>query len=172
MNKIIIGNFIALFAASLSIIIGFIKNKKDILSIQTLQYLVYTISNIILGGFTGAITDLISIVRNILSYKEKLTKRIITLIIIISIILTLMFNNLGLIGLFPLFGNIIYILFINTTDEFKFKILILITMLFWLVYDITIKSYTSAVFDLVSIMACLISAFHMYTTNKKEKQQN
>ena len=171
MNTIILGNIVALIAASLGLIIGILKSKKKILYTQTIQYITYTIENIILGGISGAITNLISIFRNILCYKEKLTTTAIILIILISIVLTLLFNNLGFIGLLPLFNNIIYTVFINIKDEFKFKILILIQVILWLLYDLTIRAYTSAIFEIFTITSCIITAFQIYMNRKKEKQQ-
>ena len=172
MNTIILGNIIALVAASISIIIGIIKSKKKILYIQTIQYITYAIADFILGGITGAISNLISIFRNVLCYKEKLNKVMVILIILLSTVLTLMFNNLGFIGLLPLFNNIIYTLFINIKDEFKFKILILIQMILWLIYDLTIKAYTSAIFEVITIISCIITAYQIYINKKNEKQQN
>lgn len=170
MNSFIVGNIVALIAASLSIILGIIKNREKIIYIQTIQFLIFIISNLILGGFTGAIANIIGVTRNILSYKEKLTKAIILLIIIISIILTLMFNNLGFIGLFPLVNTIIYTLFINEKNPFKFKILLLISFILWFIYDINIKSYASAIFDLVSFITAIFSAYQIYINKKKETQ--
>lgn len=172
MNTIILGNIIAFIAASTNIIIGVIKSKKKILYIQTIQYITYAIADFILGGITGAITNLISIFRNVLCYREKLNNFIVLLIILISIILTLMFNNLEFIGLLPLFNNIIYTLFINIKDEFKFKILILVQMILWLIYDLTIKSYTSAIFEVITIISCIITGYQIYMNRKREKQQN
>lgn len=173
MNLIIIGNIIALIAASISIIIGIIKNRKKIIYIQTIQFFTYTISNLVLGGISGAIADLIGMVRNILSYKEKLTKFAITLILVISTILTLMFNNLGFIGLLPLFSTIIYTVFINEKNPLKFKLLFLITAILWFFYDFAIKAYTSATFDFFTIITSSVTAYQIYKDNKKQnKQQN
>ena len=172
MNIIIIGNIVALIASSISLFIGIIKNRKKIIYIQTIQSFTYSISNIILGGFSGAIANFVSAIRNILSYKEKLTKPLIILIILISTILTLIFNNLGFVGLLPLFYTIIYTIFINTRDIFRFKILIISTSFFWLIYDITIKAYISAFFDLYVIITSSITAYQIYKSNKIKKQQN
>jgi hypothetical protein len=172
MNTLILGNIIALIAASLSVVIGIIKSKKKVLFTQTIQYITYATADFILGGITGAITNLIGIFRNVLCYKEKLSKIIIAIIILISIILTLIFNNLGFIGLLPLFNNIVYTIFINVKDEFKFKILILTQMILWLIYDLTIKAYTSAIFEVITIISCIITGYQIYINRKKEKQQN
>lgn len=172
MNTLILGNIIALIAASLSVVIGIIKSKKKVLFTQTIQYITYATADFLLGGITGAITNLIGIFRNVLCYKEKLNKIMIILIILISTILTLIFNNLGFIGLLPLFNNIVYTLFINVKDELKFKILILTQMILWLIYDLTINSYTSAIFEVITIISCVITGYQLYITRKKKKQQN
>ena len=172
MNTIIIGNIVAFIAASISLIIGIIKSKKKVLYVQTIQYSIYSIANFILGGFSGAIANGISIIRNILCYKEKLTRPIILLIIIVSTILTLSFNNLGFIGILPLFNTIVYTIFINIKDEFKFKILILTQMILWFIYDLTIRSYTSAAFDFITAIASAITAYQIYKNSKIKQQRN
>ncbi len=172
MNTLIIGNIVALLGASFSLIIGFIKNRKKLIFIQSIQFFIYSIANVILGGISAVIANVVGLIRNILCYKEKLTRVAILLIIIISIVLTLAFNNLGFIGLLPLFNTIIYTYFINEKNPLKFKILFLITVILWFIYDLTIKSYTSSAFDLFAIVTSSISAYQIYKNNKKEKQQN
>ena len=172
MNTLIIGNIIALIAASIQFVIGIIKDRKKIILLQTIQFFTFSISTFILGGFTGAIANLINAIRNILSYKEKLTKNIIILIILVSTILTLAFNNLGFIGLLPLINTIIYTVFINQKNPFKFKILFLITIILWFIYDFTIKAYTSAFFDIFTIIVTCITAYQIYKTNKEKQTTN
>jgi len=63
-------------------------------------------------------------------------------------------------------------MFINEKNPLKFKTLYLITVILWLIYDFTIKSYTSVVFDIISITSSLIVIYQLHKKNKKEKQQN
>ena len=117
----------------------------------------FVLSNIVLGGITGAIINALSCIRNILCYKNKLDLKAKIILILLSTILSLIFNNLGLIGLLPVISTVVYILLMNTKDVVKFKWLSIFTMLMWLVYDLFIKSYTSAIFDFMNIMANIIS---------------
>ena len=173
MTRLVIGNIVALVAASFSIFIGITKNRKKLIYLQSIQFFIYTIVNVILGGISGAIANIIGMVRNILCYKEKLTKLSILLIIIMSTILTLAFNNLGFIGLLPLFNTIIYTYFINEKNPLKFKLLFLVTVILWFIYDLAIKSYTSVAFDIFTIITSTIAAYQIYKNSKKqEKQQN
>ena len=83
--------------------------------------------------------------------KEKI------IIIILAVGLSFIFNNLGWIGLLPLVATVVYIIFMNTKDVVRFKILIIFSMIMWLIYDLYIKSYTSGVFDFMSVIANLIA---------------
>ena len=107
--QIIIGNIIALIASIIMVYSGYLKQKKKILYAQTIQIGLSVLSNIVLGGITGAIINAISCVRNILCYKEKLNNKSKIILITLATILSLCFNNLGTIGLLPLISTITYI---------------------------------------------------------------
>lgn len=128
----------------------------------------FVLSNIVLGGITGAIINALSCIRNILCYKNKLDLKAKIILILLSTILSLIFNNLGLIGLLPVISTVVYILLMNTKDVVKFKWLSIFTMLMWLVYDLFIKSYTSAIFDFMNIMANIISIIQISLRNNKK----
>ena len=170
MNTILIANAIALIASLLMVYTGYIKKKEKILFFQTIQIGLSVISNLILGGITGAIINALGLIRNILCYKEKLNKIAQIILIILSILLGVYFNNLALIGLLPIISNVVYIEFMNIKDVTKFKYLIIFTMTMWLIYDIYIMSYTSAVFDLGNIIANIISIIQIKKTTKKGEE--
>lgn len=155
--QIIIGNVVALIASIIMVYSGYIKQKKKILYAQTIQIGLSVLSNIILGGITGAIINAISCVRNILCYKEKLNNIAKFILIILAIVLSICFNNLGIIGFLPLISTIAYILLMNTKNVIRFKLLIIFTMILWCFYDLYIKSYTSACFDFMCIVTNIIS---------------
>lgn len=157
MVNIIIGNIIALIASILMVYSGMLKQKKKILYFQTVQIGMSVISNIVLGGITGAIINGLSMVRNILCYKDKLGIKEKMVITILAVILTFKFNNLGYIGLLPLISTVTYIWLMNIKSVKNFKLLIVFTMFMWFIYDIVIKSYTSAVFDFMNIIANIVT---------------
>ena len=161
---LLIGNIIALIASIFMVYSGLIQNKKRILIIQTIQILCSVVSNIVLGGITGAIINAISMIRNIICYKDKLRTKEKIIITILSITLSLLFNNLGIIGLLPVISTVTYVWLMNEKDVIKFKFLIIFTMLLWGIYDLIIKSYTSCIFDFMTILTNIIS---IYKINKK-----
>lgn len=164
MVNLIIGNIIALIASLIMVYSGILKKKKKILYFQTIQIGLSVISNLVLGGISGAIINAISLIRNILCYKNKLKLKEKIIITFLTTILILKFNNLGFIGLLPLISTITYIWLMNIKNVKKFKLLIAFTMFMWFIYDLAIKSYTSAIFDAMTMITNLISIFQI---NKK-----
>lgn len=167
MNCFIIGNIIALIASLIMVYSGMLKNKKQILYFQSIQIGLSVISNFVLGGISGAIINGISLIRNILCYKDKLKIKEKIIITLISIILILKFNNIGFLGFLPLISTITYIWLMNIKDVKKFKLLIAFTILLWFIYDLSIKSFTSAIFDFITIIANIISFFEIKNDIKR-----
>ena len=168
MIQMVIGNIIALIASLLMVYSGIIKQKKKILYVQTVQIGLSVASNIVLGGIVGAIINALSCVRNILCYKDKLGLKEKIIITLLATILSIVFNNLGIIGILPLISTIVYLWLMNLQDVIKFKILIIFTMVLWLIYDICIKSYSSAVFDFLNVIANVISICQLKIKRKKD----
>ena len=168
MTHIIVGNVIALVASILMVIAGLQKVKKKILFVQIIQIALSIVSNLVLGGYTGAIINAISCIRDILCYKDKMGTKEKIIIIILAVGLSITFNNLGLIGLLPVVATVVYITFMNTKNVVKFKVLIIFSMIMWLLYDLKIKSYTSSVFDFASVIANLIAIYQIKKESKKQ----
>lgn len=154
---IIIGNAIALIACILMVYSGTLKKTKDVIYIQSMQIGLLTLSNIVLGGISGAIVNSLNLIRNIICYKEKLTTLIKLIIITIMTLLCILFNTQGIIGYLPLLCSVIYTWFIDIKDVKKFKYLNIFVLSCWLIYDAYILSYTSALFDFGTIITNIIA---------------
>ena len=161
MDNLIIGNIIALIGSLIMVYSGIIKNKKKIIYAQTIQIMLFSVSNFILGGITGALVNLVCCVRNILCYKNKLGNKEKTILLLVVAVLSIYFNTQGIIGYIPLISTIVYTLFMNTKDVLKFKYLVIFSMFTWFIYDIFIKSYTSAIFDFFSVISNAIAIYEI-----------
>ena len=169
MIQVIIGNIIALIGSLLMVYSGLIKKKKKIIYVQTVQMIMFVISNIILGGITGIITNIFGCIRNILCYKNKLKNREKLILAIVISGFSLFFNNLGFIGLLPVISTVTYTLLIGQKDVIKLKILIVSTTFLWFFYDIHIQSYTSALFDFMTITTNTISIYKLHSSKNTYK---
>ena len=157
MNKLLIGNIIALIASIAMVIAGLQKTKKKVLFVQIIQIALAALGNLVLGGYTGAIVNVLNCVRDVLCYKDKMGVKEKIIISVLAIGISLAFNNLGWIGFLPVIATVLYIIYMNTKDDLKFKILVLVVLILWTVYDIYIKSYTAGIFDIISIIANVVT---------------
>lgn len=164
--RLIIGNIIAFIASLLFVYSGILKKKKKILIVQIIQKGFSAISNIVLKGYSGAVVHFISLIRNILCYYDKLYLMEKIVISILTIILAIIFNNTGMLGILPLISSLIYLWFMDTKDIIKFKYLMLITIILWGTYDLSIKSYTSFGFNVFSAIATIISIIQIKNNNR------
>lgn len=160
--QIVIGNIVALVGSVLMAYSGIIKEKQKIIIVQTIQMLMLGLSNIILGGIPGAIINSVNCIRNILCYEEKLGFKEKMILVTISVGLSIYFNNLGIIGILPVIATVFYTMLMDMKNVVKFKVLLIFTLILWGIYDIYIKSYTSAIFDFITIGANIFSIYRIY----------
>ena len=167
MNHIVVANIIALIASLLMIYTGFVYKKNKIIYLQAIQKVFLIISDLILGGITGALTNFIGLIRNILCYKDKLKLKQKIILIIISVILALLINNIGFIGMLPIIS--IYTWFIDEKNIVKFKKITIYTTMLWFIYDTYIQSYSSAAFYLMTILSNIYAIYRLHLSKKKIK---
>ena len=163
--NIIIGNSFAFLASIVMASSGIVKEKKKILYVQSVQTILFIISNIVLKGISGFIINVISFIRNVLCYNDKLDFKAKIIITILASFLTLWFNNVGIIGLLPLISMVLYLWLMTTKDVIKFKMLIIITMVLWAIYDFRIQSYVSVIFDIITIIKIIIGIINTHKTS-------
>lgn len=165
---LIIGNVIALIASIFMVIAGLLNDRRQILVVQIIQMTLFIISNVVLGGYTAVVVNAISIVRNIVAYKGKLTNNVSYFLLVLTTIFTLIFNNHFIIGLLPLVGTIVFTLNLNNKNITKLKLALSFSMLMWLIFDLYIKSFSSALFDFLSMAAGIMTIYQI--KNKKGKK--
>ena len=158
---ILIANIIDTLAALLQVGTGAIKKKSKILVVQIVQLLMQGVSMLLLGGVTGAVSNVLSCFRNYLCYKEKLNTAWKAFFIGASIIMTILLNDQGLLGVIPAAVCTVYIIFMDVKDPIKFKILVTVTFIPWVIYHFMIKSYAGAIFDVATIITNLITLHSM-----------
>lgn len=154
--NILVGNLILLIACVIMVISGIPKDKKRAVILQTTQLFLSSISLFILGSIPGVINNLSSCVRNLLSYYNKLNNVAKALLIIVTLASSLLFNNIGIFGILPIFASIIFIVLMNTQDMITFSLITIVTMITSLIHDIYIKAYISVPFNIANIVANII----------------
>lgn len=161
MLTIILANTIDLAAALVQVGSGRIRDRGRILLFQILQLGMQTISMFLLGAIPGAISNILSCIRNYLCYKGYFTWPIKLLLIALSGALTVAFNNQGLLGYLPFAVCTVYVLFMETKDPVKFKLLVTLTFIPWIPYFLIIRAYTSAFFACATVLTNFWTLYQM-----------
>ena len=137
---LILGNVFSLLSAICIAISVLKKNKNDLILWQVIDVIFCILSNIALYTYSAMTTNSIALIRNILAYKNKLTKKITWILFILCIVVGLYANNRGLIGLFPIVASASYTIFMFTTkDEQQMRWALVSNLILWFVHDIYIR---------------------------------
>lgn len=169
MNKLIIGNIIMLIACIIMTIAGLPKKKSTCLVLQNTQIFLASIGNLFFQSYPGCIINLLSVIRNILSQKEKLTVPIKIILSILVVVISLCFNNIGVLVIFPLTSFISYIFLMNTKNDIVFKLVVISSSVLWLIYDLSLMMYINAFFEVATIITNCIG---IYRIKKTYEQKN
>lgn len=170
MNTILVGNIIGFIGALSMVLVGLQKKKKDILAVQNIQMVLLTISNLILGGVTGAIVNVVGIFRNYLCINKKLTPFWIEIITVITIVLGVLCNTNGIVGYLPCIATLIFLFTMNMKDVIKLKYVLAFVMVLWFIYDMYILSYVTAICDVVTVVTTLMTICQLKNIKRKQSK--
>jgi hypothetical protein len=151
------------------IAVGFLKDKKAIVLTQSVQLIIMSVGNILLGGITGAMVNGVCVVRNLLSLRVKFDTKWKLGFIAAQGILTAIANTVGLIGWLPFVAGCFFTLCLDTKNGKLLKAAIILGQVAWTIYDFHFMNYSAFVFDLLAIISNLIGVFMLI---KQEKAAN
>ncbi|MBR5315880.1 MAG: YgjV family protein [Firmicutes bacterium] len=116
MKIILLGNILSLLAMCSDSFSSSRKTTKGVLMTQNLSQVFYGLSSLVLGGYSAAVQNVVSILRNFVAMSKVNSKVIAWGLIALGVVLGVFFNNLGLVGWLPIIANFEY-----SIAVFKFK---------------------------------------------------
>ena len=150
------------------------KTRKKMLFCLIFDGLFYFIQYILLKAYTGAFTNLISIAR-VITFNKKgsnsfFKKNYILYIIILLYIIVGIYTYDGIISLLPTIATVIYTvaLWQDDTKIIRYGSIMMFSM--WLLYNIIVQAYISAVVEGILLIGTLISIIKFDFMNKKQKK--
>ena len=140
----------------LLVMAGGSSDSRRTVILQTGQLLLAAGANVILGGYTGAALNMVSIVRNTVVLKEKYTMPVRAGFVIIMIITGLLTNNRGLLGYGIILGNAVFTACLGLKREEMIKLALAFCIVWWGLYDFTNHNYVGAAFDAATFVSSII----------------
>ncbi len=168
---LLLGNLITLVGCGLMVGIGLIKEKKKILAVQCVQFGFLAAGNLCLGGVTGFIANLVSLLRNLAFARGKTFRGMKWGFIALQLLLSLctIGENAGIWYFWmPILAAAIFTWFLDTKSEIRLKVVIILTQGLWLMYDLGIRNYVAVVFDVFTMLS---TAIGIGLIRKKQRQE-
>lgn len=167
----VIGNIIGLLASIAMVISGIVLSKKKILLVEIIEVGLFTLADLIMGGVSGALVNFMNLISCILCYKDKLTLLAKILITIATVTISILFNEPSIFGIILIISMLIYLWCLDLKDVVLFKCVLIFGMTIWCIYDISIRLYSAAVFDFLTVMMNVISVMHIERQKKSEEKR-
>lgn len=163
---LIFANVLSFISTALLIYSMFTNDKKRMLLIQVVNYVISIISNLLAGSIVAASTNCISIVRNIYYTKSK-SLAVMIIISISYLVLGVATNTLGVIGLLPIIACIEYTVCVQlSTDAQTLRFGVLLNLMLWLVHDVSIQLYGFVLTDVILIISTVIALVKYHNVKK------
>lgn len=162
-TTILIGNIISFIAALFMAASCMATTKYKIFFYQLMECLILAIASIILGSYAGALTLILCAIRNLIIAKDHFSKTIMWFFVILTIITGLWVNNLGFIGLIPIFATVEYTICCHYITSIKgTKYSIFVNILLWIIYSFMIYDFSTAISDCILLIVDTIAIVRIY----------
>lgn len=138
--------------------------------IQNISQLFYAIGSILLKGYSGAVQNVVCIVRNLAVIKGIQSKIIEWVLVIAGVVIGLFFNNIGFAGLLPIIANLQYTLamFKFRNNERALKISFLISSVLFIFFCLKVWNFVGVVTN--SVVAIATIAVLIRTKNSSNQE--
>ncbi len=157
---ILLGNVISLVGCVLMVSVGFIRKKEHMLITQCAQFAFMGVGHLLLGAVSGMLSCVVSIIRNVVFAKREGTVLLKLLFIAVQVAMTLCFGADSWIHWLPVIACAIFVWFLDVKDAALFKVVIIVTQIFWCIYDFSYQNYVAFTFDVLTIVSNIIG-IHM-----------
>ncbi len=146
------------------------KRKIDILWMQIIAYLFFSVHYYLLGAITGTICNVLGLVAITLIYlveKKKDNKKrnllILGIIPILVLIALITFENIY--SILPIVASVLTLVSFLTDSEDVIRGIGIVSAISWLIYAIIYKSYAAIVFEIITVVSTIVAFIKMKRKN-------
>lgn len=165
--NIVIGNAISLIAGVFIILSMWVNDEKKAYKYQFWNAFILIISSVFFLSWTGVTTMAIAATRNAMVYKDKLTFNWTIFFIVISVVLGLIVNTMGIVGWLPIIAIVQITLcnyYLKTIKTIKSGFIL--NSAIYIIYFLAIYDFSSAIIESVTAGIGLISLAKLLMDSK------
>ena len=172
-----IQHLFSLIASIFITISTFSKRKNKMFVLQAGTSVFNGIANGIVGSPTGIVTNIISLIRNILVAKDKWSKWTASICAILCFSIGLISNQKGIIGILPVLSTTSYcivLLFCKNAQHVRY--ILVYTNIIWAIYNFTVGLYIAGIMSCTLVLFSTINIIRYWieqknaSLTKKEEQ--
>lgn len=140
---LIIGNLCSLLAMITDSLSAARRTAAGVLLVQCISQVIYCIGAIVLRGYSAAVQNAVSVLRNLIAIRGQTPRWLQWTLVALGVVLGLLFNNLGLLGLLPVVANLEYSLavFRFQDRERPLKFAFLVSIGLYGIFNLFIRNY-------------------------------
>ncbi len=165
--NIVVGNVISLVAGIFIILSMWVNDEKQAYKYQFLNAFILMISSVFFLSWTGVTTMAIAASRNAMVYKDKLTFNWTIFFIVISVVLGVLVNTMGVVGFLPIVAIIQITLCNYYLKTIKpIKIGFIVNSAIYIIYFLFILDFSSAVIESITALIGVVSLVKLIRSGK------
>jgi hypothetical protein len=166
--NIVIGNVISLIAGVFIILSMWVNDEKQAYKYQFLNAFILIISSVFFFSWTGVVTMAIAASRNAMVYFDRLTFKWTMFFIAVSVVLGLLVNTMGLVGILPIIAIIQLSLCNYYLKTIKpIKISFIVNSAIYVVYFLAIWDISSASIESFTALVGLVSLARLISSESR-----
>lgn len=150
------------------------RKKKHMMIVQSIAHMFYSFQYALLGGFSAAFMDIISVLRILLFYKYDKSKKKIPLILPTIVILVTVFVGIltytNPLSLLPVFAAIIYTIGASFKDPKVYKFVFGTCAIGWLFYNLKFQAYVCVIGNIMEITSTAIALIRETKRKNRKKK--
>ena len=169
MNKVMFANILMIVGEGILFIGSSRKNKKELLLFQIVSMIVMGLASYLLKAYSAIVMDVVGITRNILSINNISSRKLSYLFIASAIVFGILFNSNSFWGYLPIIANVTQSVFIldSRSSINQIRLACAFSSLCWTIFNIAVKGYSGAVFNLINALSYLYHVFKKERTETK-----
>ena len=169
MERIIIGNGISFIAAIFMVISCCINDQKKAYFCQMMNCAIACVAAVFFASWAGLSTLIISTVRNYLVMKGKYTKKLMYIFTPLVLVVGLLVNNRGIVGMLPPLATVqLSLCNYYTRDLLSIKLSFFVNNLVWALYGFLIYDFSSGLSDSIICITGLVSLLRLVRELKQQ----
>ena len=161
MDYILIGRIFSILACILMVAIGYIRHKRTVLLAQNVQLILFTISYAFLGGIAAVVSNIVSLIRNIICLKWNLNVPLKIFFIGFQGVFTFITTQNTWVDWLPFLAATTLTLTLSSKKDLVIKLGCIGSTLCFGLYDFNLSNWVVFAFDVFSFITSWIGVYRI-----------